>query len=52
MCERGAVTPDVSCTAGCQSTTTTSHQSTVRLCWAAQYSMVSDYICNLWSFRG
>jgi len=35
-----------------QSTTTASHQSTVRLCWVAQYSMVSDYICKLWSCRG
>jgi len=31
MCERGAVTPDVSCTTGNQSTTIASHQSTVRL---------------------
>jgi len=29
MCERGAVTPDVSCTAEHQSTTMASHQSTI-----------------------
>jgi len=57
MCERDAVTPDVSCTTGRQSTTTlvtttVSHQCTVKLCWAAQYSMVSDYICKLWRCRG
>jgi len=31
MCERGAVTPDVPCTAEHQSTTIASHQSTIRL---------------------
>jgi len=52
MCDRGPVTPDMSCSAGRQSTTTASHQSTVGLSWAAQYSMVSDYIRKLWSCRG
>jgi len=31
MCEKGAVTPDVECTAGHQSTTIASHQFTIRL---------------------
>jgi len=31
MCEKRAIAPDVSCTAGHQSTTITSHQSTIRL---------------------
>ena len=31
MCEKGAVIPDVSCTAGHQSTTITSHQFIIRL---------------------
>jgi len=52
MCERGAVTPDVSCISGRQSSTAASHQSTVRFFWTAQYSMVSDCICKLWSCRG
>jgi len=52
MCERGAVTQDVSCISGRQSSTAASHQSTVRFFWTAQYSMVSDCICKLWSCRG
>jgi len=46
MCERGAVTLDVSCTAEHQSTTTiASHQSTIS--HQAQYNVMSDYICKL-----
>jgi len=45
MCERGAVTPDVSCTAEHQSTTIASHQSTIS--HQAQYNVnvMLDYIC-------
>jgi len=45
MCERGAVTPDVSCSAEHQSTTIASHQSTIS--HQAQYNVMSGYICKL-----
>jgi len=45
MYERGAVTPDVSCTVEHQTTTIASHQSS--LSYQAQYSTMSDYICKL-----
>jgi len=46
MCERGAVTPDVACTAEHQSTTIASHQFTISN--QAEYNVMSNYICKLW----
>jgi len=46
MCERGAVTPDVSCTAEHQSITIAYHQSTIS--HQAQYNVMSDCIFKLW----
>jgi len=45
MCEKGAVAPDVSCTAGHHSTTIASHQFTIRL------NTTSDYLCKLQVFE-
>jgi len=45
MCEKGAVTPDVSCTAKHQSTTIASHHSTIS--HQAQYNVMSAYICKV-----
>jgi len=45
MCEKSAVTPDMSCIAGHQSTTIASRQSTIS--HQAQYKVMSEYICKL-----